>query len=173
MKIKVLVIITVFILLLTYVPVYAETTLPAPPTDEYDYWVYMIDNVNVIYFIASSNPITVEDEQGKRIKSNGSAVSYVYVENKWTLHGRYKEGSITWMSSWVMVAANHDIAYEDGSGFFFECPKVSPLTQTMKGTDFGTILRNFSVGLIPIIGCLILVISLRKGWEFLQIQLKH
>ena len=171
MKVKIVAILTVVIVLISCVPVYAETTLPAPPNDAYQYWVYMQDSVDVIYFITGHNPITVRDENGKEIVTGGGGKCYYYENNKWVFY--VEVNNLIYNTGFVIVAANHDIAYEDGSGFFFECPKVSQLIQTMTVTDFGTILRTFSVGLIPIIGCLILVISLRKGWEFLRTQLTH
>jgi len=172
MKLKIITVATVLLLLVVMsVPVYAETTLPAPPSDACEYWVYAIDKGPVIYCITGHNPITVRDENGRNIVTGGGGKSYYYENNKWVFHVKVNDSIVN--ASFVIVAANHDIAYEDGSGFFFECPKVSPLMKTMEGTDFGAILRNFSVGLIPIIGCLILVISLRKGWEFLRTQLTH
>ena len=173
MKIKIITVATVILLLVVMsVPVYAETTLPAPPTDACEYWVYAIDNDGpVIYLITGHNPITVRDENGKEIVTGEGGKSYYYGNNKWVFHVEVCDS--IYNGSFAIVAANHDIEYEDGSGFFFECPKVSPLIQTMEGTDFGAILRTFSVGLIPIIGCLVLVISLRKGWEFLRTQLTH
>ena len=49
MKIKVIAILTAVIFLISYVPVYAETELPAPPSDAYEYCL-CIDGP-VIYFI--------------------------------------------------------------------------------------------------------------------------
>ena len=167
MKIKLVAILTAIILIVSYVPVYAETTLPAPPDDAYEYWVYAIGG-QVIYFITGHNPITVRDEDGKEIVTGEGGKCYYYENNKWVFQ---KEVYNVIYGDFVIVAANHDIAYEDGSGFFFVCPKVSPLIQTMEETDFGTILRTFSAGLIPIVGCLVLVLSLRKAWAFLRVQL--
>ena len=172
MKIKIITVATVILLLVVMsVPVYAETTLPAPPSDAYEYWVYLL-NGQVIVFATSHNPITTPKgpDEGESYILNGGKY-YNYIDNEWIL-GYGDIGSI-YISDCVIVAANHDIAYEDGSGFFFECPKVSPLIQTMETTDFGTILRTFSAGLIPLIGCLILGISLVKAWGFLRTQLKH
>ena len=170
MKIKIVAILTVILLLVVMsVPVYAETTLPAPPSDACEYWVYAIDNGPVIYFITGHNPITVRDENGRNIVTGGGGKCYYYEKNKWVYHRDVYDSICN--ASFVIVAANHDIAYEDGSGFFFECPKVSPLMKTMEGTDIGTILRNFSAGLIPLLGLLILALSLAKAWGFLRTQL--
>jgi len=168
MKIKVIAILTVIIILLLQVPVYADTTIPDPPSDGYQYWVICEHPHGQIMLYKSISKI--------KVKTNGVQLNleafkeYIYENNSWKLNF---EGSVAHMTFATMLASNHDIEYDDGSGFFFESPKVSPLIQTMEATDFGTILRTFSVGLIPIIGCLILVISLRKGWEFLRTQLTH
>ena len=172
MKIKIIAIIMAILIIVINVPVYAENTLPAPPSDAYEYWVYMITEAGTIYFITSTNPITVLDEEGRSIKFNGNGKDYIYRGNEWENYMGYNEGQSTWMPTWLIVAANHDIAYDDGSGFFFECPKVSPLVQGMTGTDFGTIFRNFSVGLIPIAGLIVSLIAFRKAWAFLRSQLQ-
>lgn len=168
MKIKVIAIITVIIILLLKVPVYADTVIPDPPSDVWEYWVILEHSLYDFWCLCSNTPIKAETDGSKLVI--GYYKYYRYEDNEWRLSSsgdneRFRIGEI--------YQSNHDIAYEDGSGFFFLRPRVSPLTQGMKGTDFGTIWKTFSVGLIPIIGCLILVISLRKGWEFLQTQLKH
>jgi len=170
-KVKVVAIITLIMLLMVMsVPVYAETTLPAPPSDAYQYWVYMKTNAGEIHFITAKSPITVINESGTNVKiRNGK--TYCYVNNNWVFSADVGNGNAS-RSDWVMVAANHDIAYEDGTGFFFECPKVNPLVQTMEATDFGAILKNFSVGLIPIVGLIVSFIAFRKAWAFLRNQLQ-
>ena len=176
MKIKVIAIITVILLFVAMtVPVYADTTIPSPPDGVREYWVIAnlgsIENPK-IYYLSSDNYIRVISPSDHTMRFNTYSW-YKYVDNEWQY---WKGGSGTMLleNDFLLIyASNHDIAYEDGSGFFFECPKVSPLIQTMRTVDFGTILRTFSAGLIPIIGCLILVISLRKGWAFLRTQLKH
>ena len=168
MKIKAIAILTAIILIVSYVPVYADTVIPDPPSDGYQYWVVCEDHNGNIMLYKSNSPI--------KVRINGVQLTlqafkeYIYENNNWQIKDGGNSAHVTFTT---MHASNHDIAYEDGSGFFFFRPKVRRLYQVTKITDFGTILRNFSVGLIPIIGCLILVISLRKGWEFLRTQLKH
>jgi hypothetical protein len=174
MKLKIITVATVILLLVAMsVPVYADTTIPAPPSGAWEYWVIAnrgsIENPE-IYCLSSHGPIKVRSQSDNTMIFN-TYKWYEYIDNEWQY---WKNGNNTMnlLNDFIIVyASNHDIAYEDGSGFFFECPKVSPLTQTMKGTDFGTILRNFSVGLIPIVGLLILAIALTKGWRFLRGQL--
>ena len=176
MKLKVISIITVILLMVAMsVPVYADTPIPPLPTDRWEYWVIVncgsVENP-VIYCLSSHNEITVSSTNENTMIFN-TYRWFKYVNNEWqiTIEG---SGTKNLYEDFIIIyASNHDIAYDDGSGFFFLSPKVHILYQMMKTTDFGTILRNFSAGLIPIIGCLILVISLRKGWEFLRTQLTH
>lgn len=168
MKIKIVAIIMSIMIIFMYVPVYAQTELPGMPSVVYPYWVYFIDTAGpVIYFGTSYNPITVEDENGWKINVRG--IYYTYVNNQWVYYG---EADSVYNPGFIIAAANHDIAYEDGSGFFFVPPKVSPLIQTMEVTDFGRILRNFSGGLIPILGLIVSCMAFRKAWQFLRSQLQ-
>ena len=169
MKIKIVAIIMAIMILVIYVPVYAETELPAPPSDAYQYWVYAM-NGPVIECITGPRPITVRDENGREIVTGEGGKGYRYQNNKWGFYVTVNDS--IYCGIYEIVAANHDIAYEDGSGFFFECPKVSPLVQTMEATDFGAILSNFSVGLIPIVGLIVSLIAFRKAWAFLRSQLQ-
>lgn len=164
MKLKVISVLIVILIVMS-VPVYADVTFPAPPSDGMRYWV--VYEMNGIKLITSNSPVTV-NTLGDRIYANDEFKWYKYEENQWVY---FNQGPSMNTGMGTIHASNHDIAYNDGSGFFFLRPKI--LFQTMKTTDFGTILRNFSAGLIPVIGCLILVISLLKGWAFLRTQLTH
>lgn len=175
MKIKIVAILTVIMLLLISVPVYADTPIPERPADDnWEYWVILHHprwQLDELLYISSNNPIKVTTD-GNALKVNNYK-SYYYDGSKFVYqHVRTGESKIN-MTPVIIYQSNHDIAYEDGSGFFFLRPRVFHLYPTMKGMDSGTIWKTFSVGLIPIIGCLILVISLRKGWEFLRTQLTH
>jgi len=176
MKIKIIsLIIAIILIIAMYVPVYAETAIPDPPYGAYDYWV-VTDSDGEISLYTSPNPICVDyDNKGsirleirsyKRYNLSGGYWSYLG-ETINTINASFN----------TIYASSHDIAYKDGSGFFFTPPKVSEFCQAVrqvknKGT-FGMILRTISAGLIPVLGCLILAISFRKGWAFLQGQLRH
>lgn len=175
MKVKIVAILTLVILLLASVPVYAETTIPDPPYGAYDYWV-VADHYGETKLFTSPNPIYVE------ITDKGNLMLDIYIYKEYVLSGgdwSYNAEAMRKIHAGfnTIYAANHDIAYSDGSGFFFTPPKVSALYQTARQAknrgDFGMILRTISAGLIPVLGCLILAISLRKGWAFLQSQLMH
>lgn len=178
MKLKIITVITVILLLVVmYVPVYAETPIPDPPAGAYSYWIVVLRPNDSVYLITSPNPITALDQgkYGIHLTTYASHKTYNLIDGNWS-YDKEGKGHTSWPIEHV-YASNHDIAYSDGSGFFFTLPKVSELCQIVrqmknKGT-FGTILRTFSAGLIPIIGLLILVISLRKGWEFLRGQLAN
>lgn len=169
MKIKVITILTVIMILLMHVNVYADITIPNPPTDEdgWDYWVITSHPDYGFRYIRSQHPITITTDE--RYLVLDTYRTYIYKDNQW----EYKETGFDEVnySIYQIYQSNHDIAYSDGSGFFFLRPKVRQLSQAVKEMDFGTILRNFSVGLIPLIGLLILVISFKKAWEFLRSQL--
>ena len=168
MKVKIVAIITVVILLVTYIPVYADTPIPDPPSDVWEYWVICDGGYYYDFMcISSHNPITVSRNEKDIIFD--TLKYYLYENNEWVLYiSDIDDGSV---SFGTMYQANHDIAYYDGSGFFFLRPRVSLLYPTMERTDFGTILRTFSVGLIPIVGLIVLALSLRKAWAFLRGQL--
>ena len=177
MKLKFIAILTMILLLVAmYVPVYAETTIPDPPSGAYQYWVVIQKSDGYVYLYSSPQQIKVTQGLTGKDKLNYYNVRwYVYSGGGWSyeneMMGQVESGFVN------IYAANHDIEYKDGSGFFFTLPKVSELCQVVrqmknKGT-FGTILRTISAGLIPLLGCLILGISFRKGWAFLQGQLRH
>ena len=172
MKIKVIAIIITILLIVMYVPVYANSVLPEPPSDAYEYWAYFYKEGAGIRFVTSHYQITTPNDEyaGIEIIMEGGKL-YKYINNEWEMLD--SNCGLVYFEGYVIVASNHDIAYRDGSGFFFFSHKVHPLYQATLMTDFGMILRTFSAGLIPIIGCLILVISLQKGWEFLRTQLMH
>ena len=180
MKIKIVAIITVVLLFVAmYVPVYAETPIPDPPPGAYSNWVVVLRPNGSVYLITTPNPITASDhgKYGIQLATQASHKTYNLIDGYWS----YDEERLGYIgTNWAIehvYASNHDIAYSNGSGFFFIVPKVSELYQIVrqmknKGT-FGTILRTFSAGLIPLVGLLILGISLLKGLEFLRNQLTH
>ena len=177
MKIKIITVATVILLLVVMsVPVYADTLIPQRPSGGWEYWVVATENNGSIIYVTSYNPITVTpyildpDQMTLRLRTYKI---YRYEVDKWELISEDDEISNYHHIFKNIYQSNHDIAYEDGSGFFFLRPRVSHLYPTMREADSGTILRTFSVGLIPLIGCLILGISLVKAWGFLRTQLKH
>jgi len=171
MKIKVIAIITVVMLLLISVPVYADTPIPDRPSDDtWEYWVILHHPIDDFLYISSTNPIKVSTDGTELVLNNFK--SYYYDGSKFVYqHTIIGERTISMYPEVIIYQSNHDIEYEDGSGFFFLRPRVSHLYQTMKGMDSGTIWKTFSVGLIPIVGLIVLVLSLRKAWAFLRGQL--
>ncbi len=175
MKIKIISLIIAILIISMYVPVFAETPIPDPPYGAYDYWV-VTDSYGTTTLYTSPNPISV------KYNSTGKLVLYIINEKKYVLSGgnwSYDKEMIGKIHAGfnTIYASNHNIAYSDGSGFFFTPPKVSELCQIVrqmkiKGT-FGTILKNFSAGLIPILGVIVLFIAFRKSWAILQNLLMH
>lgn len=177
MKIKIISLIIAILIIAMYVPVYAETPIPDPPPGAYSYWAVILRPNDTVYLITSPNPIIASDQgkYGIQVTTKASHKTYNLIDGNWS-YDKEGLGSTNWPIKHV-YASNHDIAWSDGSGFFFTPPKVSELCQIVrqmknKGT-FGTILRTFSAGLIPMVGLLILAISFRKGWAFLQNLLMH
>ena len=173
MKIKMIsLMIAIILIIAMYVPVYAGTAIPDPPNGAYDYWV-VTDSYGKTMLYTSPKPIRVIIEDGiKQIHLRGSTW-YSLINGQWSYENNTIGNILATFNN--IYAANHDIAYLDGSGVFFSprrelCQVVREMEET--GT-FGAILRTFSAGLIPVLGCLILAISFRKGWAFLQGQLRH
>jgi len=151
------------------VSVFADTTIPNPPYGAYNYWV-VVQRHNGIYLITSPNPIDAP-KKGTQIFTHGGYKAYTLSDRYWNYYSEGLSGS-SWPIEGI-YASNHDIAYTDGSGFFFTPPKVSALFRAVQGTDFGMILRTFSAGLIPLVGLIVLAICLKKGWDFLHSRLMH
>jgi hypothetical protein len=169
MWLKVITVVTVILLLVAMsVPVYAETTIPPLPVHDWEYWAVITDDLDNLYYVISHNPMTVLEDSNLKLKCI-TFRWYRFYNNQWSIiQEKTEEININFST---VHAANHDIAYDDESGFFFLSPKVPQLYQTMETTDFGTILRNFSAGLIPIVGLIVLATALTKGWRFLRGQL--
>jgi hypothetical protein len=163
--------------LLMPVAVFADVPMPDPPYDAWQFWVVAQSWGKTILF-TSQSPIKVEvttaDKPNKLFFSNMK--QYNFIDNEWVSDGR--EFLRQCETSFEHIyASNHNIAKTDGSGFFFTPPKVSTLSQIVRqaksqGT-FGMMWRIILGGLIPLVGCLILGISLRKGWAFLRNLLMH
>lgn len=170
MKLKIILILTVILLLVMNVPVFADTSIPDPPSDVWEYWVVVQDSQGYIHLVASHYPITVPTSGNKLNLDDGQQkYSLTYGGDTWNKQYELEEPGF--FNFAIMHKSNHDIAYDDGSGFFFLRPKVLRLIQAAQTMDFGTILRNFSAGLIPLLGLLILGIALAKAWGFLRNQL--
>jgi hypothetical protein len=159
--------------LLMPVAVFADIPIPDPPYGAYDYWSVVLRPSGSVYLITSPNPIVALDQgtYGIHITTPTSHKTYNLIDGNWS-YDKEGLGSTNWPIEHV-YASNHDIAYSDGSGFFFTLPKVTALYQTARQTDFGMIWMIILDGLIPLAGLLILGISFRKGWAFLRRQLTH
>ena len=159
--------------LLMPVAVFADMPIPDPPYGAYSYWIVVLRPNGSVYLITSPNQIIALDQgkYGIQITTQSSHKTYNLIDGYWS-YDKEGLGNTNWPIEHV-YASNHDIAYSNGSGFFFTLPKVSALYQTAKKTDFGKMWKIISAGLIPLVGLLILGISFRKGWAFLRRQLMH
>lgn len=173
MRIKMLTILVVIMIILMNIKVFANTTIPEPPkiSPYHEYWI-LYDYGGKFYFIESSNPIKVTTD-GEQLVAE-SFRHWVYrgeiVGWEWTL----LTGEKRYYGFGNILKSNHDIYYEDGSDiFFFMNPReANRLHRVVRKVDFGTFLRIFLVGLPPVIGLIVLLIALRKAWQFLQNQFK-
>lgn len=170
MKKRIIAFFVIIIMLLIPVSVFADTNIPDPPSEAWEYWVVVKNSQGYIYFVASHSPITV-DTSGFKLNLGSQQLYSLLGDGTWNKTYEIEAAGVYYFSS--MHKSNHDIAYDDGSGFFFLRPKVLRLIQAAKTADFGTILRTFLAGLIPLLGLLILGISLRKAFQFLRNQLMH
>ena len=169
MILKRIIAILIFIALFVMpVSVFADIPIPDPPYGAYNYWVVVHRTIGSIYLITSPNPMEAPTS-GKQIHTHGGYRTYNLIDGYWSYDAEGLSGLSVPINQ--VYASNHDIAYTDGSGFFFTLPKVSALYQAVQGADFGMIWKIILAGLIPLVGCLILGISFRKGWAFLRRQL--
>lgn len=176
MKIKLVSLILAIFIIVMYVPVYAESNIPPLPDGGWEYWVVAKEYGGTIIYISSHNPITVAPSITNPERMTLKLITfklYRHDGKRWN-HIAENGGKDDYRHTFESILqANHHIAYADGSGFFFLRPRVSRLTPGMKETDFGKILKSFSAGLIPILGCLISLWGFRKAWHFLRSQLQN
>ena len=168
---KIIVIFLLIAVLLMPVSVFADISFPDPPSEVWSYWVVVEKNAGYYYLVCSYNPITMQS-YGSNILLDGIGKVYPLDKKKgqWVMP---QEITVGFYGLTAMHASNHDIAFDDGSGFFFLRDRGTLLFPEAMKADFGMILRTISAGLIPLLGCLTLVISFRKGWAFLRRQLTH
>lgn len=171
-------IIAFFVLIAVFIipfSVFADVPMPDPPYDAWQFWV-VADSYGKTILFTSQNPIKVDPSGVNNKLFFYTLKQYNFIDNEWVFDGREFLDQVQTGFERI-YASNHNIAYKDGSGFFFTPPKVSTLSQIVRqaksqGT-FGMMWGTISAGLIPLAGCLILGISFRKGWAFLRRQLTH
>lgn len=173
MKKRIIAFFVITALFIMPVSVFADVPIPEIPYDAWQFWV-VADSYGQTILFTSQDPIRVEvDERNDPWLHLSCKKSYKFIDNQWVFENESLQNVRTRIQH--IYASNHNIAYVDGSGFFFTPPKVSTLSQIVRqvknqGT-FGMIWKNILAGLIPLAGLLILGISFRKGWAFLQNQL--
>lgn len=172
-KKKIIAFFVIIALFIIPVSVFADVPIPEIPYGAWQYWV-VAQSYGEVYLFSSRSPILVDVTADNRHKLFfASCKSYKFIDNQWVYDREWSGQVETGLDT--IYASNHNIAYKDGSGFFFTPPKVSDLYQIVRQAihrgDFGMIWKIFLDGLIPLAGLLILGISLRKGWKFLQNQL--
>lgn len=170
---KKLLILTMVLLVLTSVIAFADTNIPPLPSAMCKYYA-ILDCYGARLVLITSEAPFVYDSQRQQIVSYGNEYVFRYEcesgESEFVaVSGGYSFGT----SILNVVASNHDIYHGTreslGTEVFFSAP--SPIRAALEIMDFGMILRTFSAGLIPLVGLTVLVISFRKGWDFLRNQL--
>jgi len=154
----------------------ADNPIPPVPSGLSRYYV-ITDAYGARYTLITSETPFVYDESRNNIVNYGNGKVDRYEcesgQSEFVYVNSMDSGFAT--SILNVVASNHHIYYgtrsEIGTQVFFSAP--SPIRAAMEIMDFGMILRTFSAGLIPLVGLIVLVISFRKGWDFLRNQLMH
>ena len=142
MKVKIVSILLIVMILILQIPALANTIIPEIPDGIYDYWLIHKRPEGNIYLISSPNPITVTTD-GERIVTLGHT-SHELVNGEWvykTTSGidegkKYREFE-------VIITSNHDIEYEDGSGFFFRPEESDPTIPDDEDNGFWEDLEDF------------------------------
>lgn len=134
---------------------------------EYKYMVKYSDNVT--NYFSCEYPVNFSmskyNSKGEKLKSGNSMV----MRNEGTLYQLKGSGAVathTTGGTYIMHDKDNLIGFEyvdvyrrSGDGFFLPIDmKLSPF-------------RQIIVGLIPLVGLIVLALSLRKAWEFLRVQL--
>ena len=164
-------IIAFFVLIVLFIlPLAVFADIPISiPHDAWEYWV-VFQYRDFYYLYSSHNPITYDSSM--RSLYFNTYKRYELQDGQWTLTGTFPtQTNYSWPDR--IYASNHNIAYKDGSGFFFTPPKVSALYRTMQEVDSGMLLKIILAGLTPLLGLIVLGICLKKGLDFLRNQLQR
>lgn len=175
LKKKLLILTMILFVFMSVTSFAADTQIPPLPSTLSRYYA-ILDAYGARLVLVTSDTPFVYDQSGNRILNYGDGYVYRYECESGESEFTYVSGSYGFGSSILnVVASNHDIKYgtrtEIGTEVFFSAP--SPIRAAMEIMDFGMILKTFSAGLIPLVGLIVLVISFRKGWDFLRNQLMH
>lgn len=128
MKLKIVSLLLVVMILIFQLPAMAWNevpveTLPDIPFDDTDrYWVMYHSGDDNVYLLRSHSPIKVEtNEEYFELEYNPNIQNsrYKLQDGEWIYDGSL--GTITRIGFKKVYKANHDLAYVDGSGFFFSC----------------------------------------------------
>jgi len=141
MKIKIVSLLLVVMILIFQIPSFANDEIPEPPepyTEHWQYWV-IFNYGNEIRCIQSLEPIKVTTDETKLYIH--SYHEYIFTQNGWEF---YRWGTTTLEQRFDNIyRANHDIAYEDGSGFFFRAEETEPDVPDDENDGFWENLEEF------------------------------
>ena len=168
---KIIVLLTIILILLIPFSCYAMTHDEFFNTYDYEYKYMVKYSDNVTNYFSCEYPVNFSmskyNREGKKLRS-GNSMLMIYEGTLYQLKGSGAVATQTTGETYIMHDTKNLIGFEyvdvyrrSGDSFF--------LPNDLKLSPF----RQILAGLIPLVGLLILGISLLKGLEFLRIQLKH
>lgn len=190
MKKKILIFLFVFIVMLMPVLTYADDTYVLPDLSDYMHYVVTISeqyDISGKYLGKKYYLFATKDEGMLSViiaEETGNPNNPYYFPRKTRECKIYKSSStdgINWSDFEVaygatqtnrIIQSTYNVYDKKGTLFFSPPqPPIPVLVETMGAVDSGTLLRNISAGLIPLIGLIVSAICLKKGWGFLRRQL--
>lgn len=168
MKLKKIIVLSIIIVLLIPFSCYAMTHDEFFNTYDYEYKYMVKYSDNVTNYFSCEYPVNFSMSKyckGEKLKSGNSML----MRHEGTLYQLKGSGAVathTTGETFIMHDKVNLIGFEyvdvyrrSGDGFFLPIDlKLSPFRQIL-------------VGLIPLVGLIVLALSLRKAWEYLRVQL--
>ena len=147
MKLKIVSLLLVLMILVMQIPVSAVTLLPDPNdyvgnAETWKYWI-VIKNGDNIRLVFSYFPISVTMSETQIKFVNYKYYDYDYENNQYIWKYSNTNGITAYEQFEVILQSNHDIAYEDGSGFFFRAEESDPTLPDDDENGFWKDLEDF------------------------------
>jgi len=126
-----------------------------------------------------SELIKMRNEEGKGIQVTGNGVVRYYTEDYGiTWSSGYQIGPTYWPTpedvSQPILESTFIVKTPSGRVFFSPIGvPIMTLVETMRGVDSGILWKIISAGLTLLVGLIVLGTCFRKGWAFLQGQLRR
>jgi len=185
MKRKIILLIIAILIIAMYVPVFADTYGLGSFINEYRHYMVAKFNDNGGYQVFCTNvndPSEIikitNDGSSVKVTAKDKVVRYYTLDYGVTWSSGIKINETTWPlpagASKKIMESTFTVYQFDGRVFFSPISRlILALVETMKGVDSGILLTNILAGLTLLVGLIVLAICLKKGWGFLQSQLRH